>query len=327
MNQLAKRNQQYYNPEPIVYHAEIDTIEALTDTLQELRNQPAISGSKAIGYALNAQLKIINSVNSATLVDSSFDLIFAEFKKAVSIAAKGEERALIREKVHIYMNSYIFFLDAKLKHSFKRDDEDTDELMEQAAHAIVENSADVMMLAGGAGIGKVAVPKIAGAILQKSKQKPGLIKKLVRWINKEKRQKQETANFHRTLDFLFKKLDKHKKIIGQSDITAGLVSRWTPEVHKFRTESTEIGIAGIVAGFSLTGGLGYLYLAFVKMQSFADLLQLESAAKMKYIVGFVLISFLLSYISSKIINSLVVKNQLRKLEKFFTESDYLLDEK
>lgn len=87
---------------------EIHSLNDLKDVIQNLKYKNSHSISPEIIASLNVQLHIINLINSATLVDSSFDLIFADFKKAIKNSNGAIKTEQIREKLHVFISNYIF---------------------------------------------------------------------------------------------------------------------------------------------------------------------------------------------------------------------------
>lgn len=296
--------------------SKVESLAQLKTALQELKLEEISKNPNAIHSTLNVQMHIINMVNSSTLVDSSFDLIFAELKKALKYTKDEIERENIREKISLYINSYIFFLDAKLRYAFKKDEEDTEALIEEAAAILAENSVDVLLLASGGKVAKIAISKIAAEILKRGKDKPGLIKKIWRWYNKEQRQKSETANFHNTLDFLFKKLERHKNSIGKSDIIAGLINRWTPEVTACRITEGHFSISGLAITSFLTAAIGTLLFIFIKGGSPLDIF-LNQDTKIIFLIGFVAIVLIMTPIISTYIYNKKIKKNIENLENYF----------
>ena len=295
----------------------VESLEQLKTALQELKLEEISKNPNAIHTTLNVQMHIINMVNSSTLVDSSFDLIFAELKKALKYTKDEIERENIREKISLYINSYIFFLDAKLRYAFKKDEEDTEALIEEAAAILAENSVDVLLLASGGKVAKIAISKIAAEILKKGKDKPGLIKKIWRWYNKEQRQKSETANFHNTLDFLFKKLERHKNSIGKSDIIAGLINRWTPEVTSCRTKNGHFSAVGFLLALFSTSLVAILLFIFLKGGSLEDILLQNQETKILYLVVFVAIVLLITPLISTLLYNKKIRKNIENLENYF----------
>ena len=73
---------------------QIESLEQLKSTIENIKIGDVSSKSQALHTTLGLQLKVINLINKSTLVDSSFDLIFTDFKKALREAIDEEEKEL-----------------------------------------------------------------------------------------------------------------------------------------------------------------------------------------------------------------------------------------
>ena len=88
---------------------QITTIEEFENALRTLKQ----GASASLISALNAQLQVIQYIQSPKLVDSSFDLLFSNLRKSVRATTK-EQRGVVRERAQLMIHNYIFFLQAKL---------------------------------------------------------------------------------------------------------------------------------------------------------------------------------------------------------------------
>ena len=75
--------------------------------------QIAETANESLAAALNAQIQVLRYVQSPKLYDSSFDLLFANVRKAIKMTDSSKEREMIREKSVVMINNYIFFMQAK----------------------------------------------------------------------------------------------------------------------------------------------------------------------------------------------------------------------
>ena len=87
----------------------VNSLEEFESTLRGLQK----GASESLACALNAQLQVIQYIQSPKLVDSSFDLLFANLRKSIR-ATPRTQREFVRERAHLMMHNYIFFLQAKL---------------------------------------------------------------------------------------------------------------------------------------------------------------------------------------------------------------------
>lgn len=299
---------------------QIETLEQLKTTIENIKLGDVSSKSQALHTTLGLQLKVINLINKSTFVDSSFDLILADFKKALRESINEEEREIIREKVQLYIHNYIFFLDAKLCYFIKKDKHNEEEILIEAANLLAENSADLLLLASGAGTTKVVVSKLAKEILLKAKENPGLIKKLMSWIKKEERQREATLNFIQTIDLLYKKLDYHKNSIGKSDLIHGLLTRWSEDVITYRTNTDKFNIFGLILGLISSIYISILFMEFYFDSKITDFIQLSLSNKLILTGTLVILTIILSLLFSKNINNFFNKSRVKKLINFYFNS-------
>lgn len=302
-----------------IQEIKIESLDQLKTTLENITLDDVSSSSKALHTTLTLQLKVVNQINASTLIDSSFDLIFADFKKALKLSTDEYERDIIREKVQLFIHSYIFFLDAKLCYMLKKDKENGEELLSKAANLLAENSADLILLASGRGAGKVIVSKLAKEILTKAKNDPNLIKKVINWYNKEERQRNASNNFLKTLDLLFKKLDNHKKSLGKSDIIHGLFERWTKDIIDYRTSGVKISGLGFFIGLCITMLIVSLSLTFFLNVNINNVMDFSLKNKIYIAIFCTILTIIISLISSKFIDRLIVKIKINKLKKHYAD--------
>ena len=297
---------------------QIESLEQLKSTIENIKIGDVSSKSQALHTTLGLQLKVINLINKSTLVDSSFDLIFTDFKKGLREAIDEEEKELIKDKVQLYIHNYIFFLDAKLCYFIKKDKQNEEELLTEAANLLAENSADLLLLASGLGAPKVVISKLAKEILSKAKDNPGLIKKLMNWIKKEERQKEATLNFIQTIDLLYKKLDYHKNSIGKSDLINGLLTRWSEDVITYRANINKFNIWGLLLGIIFSICTTILFMYFYFDTKFTDFTLLSLSNKLVLTCVFFVLTFIISLLFSKVFNKLSHKSKVDKLIQFYS---------
>lgn len=203
--------------------------------------QIAETANESLAAALNAQIQVLRYVQSPKLYDSSFDLLFANVRKAIKMTDSSKERELIREKSVVMINNYIFFMQAKIDYDTAVQRSEYESLMEEAVLALGESVADVATAAATAGTGTAAKAAMKQAVVnslmkEQAKGKDGLLLKFMRWWNKDSALKQKQEEFVETIYSLIGKLAKNKKIIGKSDIIAGLIERYTEDIAEHYTQ-------------------------------------------------------------------------------------------
>ena len=213
--------------------------------------QIAETANESLAAALNAQIQVLKYVQSPKLYDSSFDLLFANVRKAIKMTDSSKERELIREKAVVMLNNYVFFMQAKIDYDTAVQRKEYATLMEDAVMTLGESVADIATAAATAGAGvaakasaKVAIKKavVDSFAKQMGKGEDGIVEKFVRWCNKSSALQQRNEEFLETLFSLFCKLEKHKKLIGHSNIISGLIERHAGDIvnHYMKEEAEEI---------------------------------------------------------------------------------------
>ena len=250
--------------------------------LQEVEvalQQIAETANESLAAALNAQIQVLKYVQSPKLYDSSFDLLFANVRKAIKMTDSSKEKEVIREKAVVMLNNYVFFMQAKIDYDTAVQREEYATLMEDAIVTLGESVADIATAAAtaGAGVAAKASAKVAikNAVVnsfakQMGKGEDGIVAKFVRWCNKSSALQQRNEEFLETLFSLFCKLAKHKKLIGKSSIISGLIERHAGDIvnHYMNEEAEEIAestkknnenvIKGGVSGFLVWLGIAFL---------------------------------------------------------------------
>jgi len=223
-----------------VSNREIKTIEGMESYLEEMVKYANIS----VEAALNAQLQVLRYVQSPKLYDSSFDLLFANVKKALKYAESPQMCDKIREKTSVMINNYVFFMKAKLQYEIEVNRKEQEGLMADATSMLVKSCVDIVALAAessGNISTDIVILKVANNFLASSQSGDNFFKRVVRWWHKEKRTQEKTDEFYETLGSLVKKLYKHRKVIGQSDLIAGLIGNYAKELTDFDT-GNRVGI-------------------------------------------------------------------------------------
>ncbi|MBE6200529.1 MAG: hypothetical protein E7138_09625 [Rikenellaceae bacterium] len=248
---------------PTVQLTKAQNIQDVEVALQQI----AETANESLAAALNAQIQVLRYVQSPKLYDSSFDLLFANVRKAIKMTDSSKEREMIREKSVVMINNYIFFIQAKIDYDTAVQRSEYESLMEDAVLTLGESVADVATAAASVdnGVSKTAMVNSVVNSLKKgmSKGDNSLSSQITRWWNKEKAIKQKQGEFFETLYSLFGKLYKHRKLIGKSDIIANLIERYIDDVanHIYNTEYIQASINKLRKGYSITGGLWFIFVS------------------------------------------------------------------
>lgn len=84
----------------------VNSIEEFESCLKELQK----GASESLASALNAQLQVVQYIQSPKLIDSSFDLFFANLRRSIKSAPNNVRKENIQERTQLMIHNYIFFL-------------------------------------------------------------------------------------------------------------------------------------------------------------------------------------------------------------------------
>lgn len=233
---------------------QITTIEEFENSLRELRK----GASESLVNALNAQLQVIQYVQSPKLVDSSFDLLFSNLRKAIRATSK-EQRRIVRERAQLMIHNYIFFLQAKLDYMIEDHFAVGKEVLIQATENIV-TAAQELLQEGGV---SMELDQYAIATKIVSKFDRNFIQKVWDFFFGSSYIQQKYEDLMETLYLLFKKFKRNRKLIGESDIIPELIHRYRNEVATYKNQ-TVLDLFSIDNWFTIlistVFGWGFLFL-------------------------------------------------------------------
>jgi hypothetical protein len=121
----------------------VNSLEEFESTLRGLQK----GASESLVCALNAQLQIIQYIQSPKLVDSSFDLLFSNLRKSIRSTPK-DQREIVRERAQLMIHNYIFFLQAKLDYMIEDHSAVGKEVLIQATENIVTAAQELLQEGG-----------------------------------------------------------------------------------------------------------------------------------------------------------------------------------
>ena len=210
---------------------EISTLEEFKGHLKEVLQEDS---SKSLENTLKAQLLVIQYIESPKLIDSSFDLLFANLRKAVKYSSDSVERDDIQEKAQLMIHNYIFFLQAKLDYMYDNQRKATREILEQATEKVIEGAMESIKQVNPALPVPVNIAIVAKQIVGKFDR--NFIQKiwgLIFGICEAERKNRELME---TLSLLFDKFVRYKHVIGKSDIIPGIIYRYGSAVVWYRNK-------------------------------------------------------------------------------------------
>lgn len=223
-----------------VTKVEIHSIEEMDAFLGELQQ----TASESVAAALAAQLQVIRYVSSPQLINSSFDLLFQNLKKSINYAESPQQQAKIKEKGVLMIQNYVFFMNAKLKYAIEDNRREGERLFNEAGMQLSKSVIEVASLATGpAGTAMRVV--VAKNLFENKEAVTGLFANLINFFSRKMQAAKKQAEFYESIHSLILKLDKHKELIGQSDLMSGLIHNYAEELTTFAVADTAIEIENL----------------------------------------------------------------------------------
>lgn len=205
----------------------------------ECLNALAVQANKSVASALRAQVQVIKYISTPELSGSTFDLFFKNLKNALTQCEDEEDAYEVREKAGLMLNNFIFFTRAKIEWELAVNRRAAEDLFVHAANELGQIVCEVCVLATttpAVGATTVAVQKISQLFFNPDEHGDTLFKKAARWMFKGSRTAKKEANFARTLDALADKLVKHRDIIGENNLIAGIYENYYELLMQYHSD-------------------------------------------------------------------------------------------
>lgn len=241
-----------YKTDPPTSTTAITKVEDISSLLTNLQS----SANESLSAALTAQLQVVRYIQTPELIGSTFDILLQSTKKAIKYANSDTLCEQIRERTALMINSYIFFMQAKLDAQYmvlqednKKSRENTRQLISEAAEMLSESIVRIAALAGTGGASEI--PALKAEITQvvvnhiftkQDEKKKGFFSRVVDWfcqkdrlIERELEHEEQLNDFYKVLEEVFEKLERRKNTIGRNDLIAELINRYKyPIISKWQ---------------------------------------------------------------------------------------------
>ncbi len=240
--------------------AECKTPIDVADYLLAIEKQ---SNAEVLIYTIKAQLQTLQIINGYKLSASVVDLFFQNLHRALKLCGNEEEKAGLRARMAIMLNSMVFFMQAKIIFLEDKASEDGRDLLKQGcvmlAEAVAETAADAerekvsksivenmrdgvvdMATGGEAYAAKLAMQLFKN--LTKTKNLP-FFKRLIDRKGKLEEIEKQQYEFELFLENTFHKISRYRNLLGKSIIMAELVRRHTDKLS-MRDEGYAVNTSG-----------------------------------------------------------------------------------
>ncbi|MFJ1383241.1 hypothetical protein ACILD6_04195 [Capnocytophaga canimorsus] len=276
--------------------------------------------SQSLSAALKAQLEVLNYVSSPKLLDSSFDLLFANLNKSLKFAQPFEIEN-IREKTQLIVHNYIFFLQAKLDYQTECNKKQRREILVETTEKVLSLAEDFLREGKSLDDDSTVNKKDIAESIVKQFDK-NFLTKVWEFVFGKEDTTQKTVEFYQTLSLLFRKLGRHSKMIGESIILSELIERYKDDICKFRNIQLlkHFNSFGRFISFLFistiicTIGFGIISLLVNAIYGISDFYANEKALKFFYLSILLIPLFFYIYVRVVMFFS---KKELTKLAKIF----------
>lgn len=231
-NELSQNTEQF---DADLQDRNIDTIQELSEFLTEVKENE--NSDTALAHALNAQLQVLNAINSPSLSCSVYDLMLDSLKKAVEKAKSPEEKKEYQRSAAIMTNSMVFFMEAKLHWEENKWSKTGQELLKNACNLVAESSVALLKIKTGS----VILSSDLGIEMFENLMSNvgGFFSKVVDWFAKWGQIEQYEREFYKFLLNLSEKMHKYHDIYGNQALLGELLLRYKNELVKNSNDKTE----------------------------------------------------------------------------------------
>ena len=222
-NELSQNAEQF---DADLQSRNISTIQELSGFLTEVKENE--NSDTALAYALNAQLQVLNAINSPSLSCSVYDLMLDSLKKAVEKTKSPEEKEEYQRSAAIMTNSMVFFMEAKLHWEEDKWSKTGQELLKNACNLVAESSSALLKIKTGS----VLLSSDLGIEMFENLMSNvgGFFSKVIDWFGKSQRIEQYEDEFYKFLLNLSDKLHKYHSIYGNQALLGELILRYKDEL-------------------------------------------------------------------------------------------------
>lgn len=181
---------------------------------------------------LKAQLIVVKNISTPELVGTSLDTLFKSIKSALKQSKTEIEKKEIQEKGSLIIQNFVFFNRAKLSYIIDKNKKEAEQLFNDAGKMLANSVVDVTMNSVQGGFNPVTV---GISIFSQAGKNPDLMLKIFNFFFKKNETGEKEKEFFEGLSLLFDKLGKHKRLIGESDIIAGMIDNYKLKLIEHKT--------------------------------------------------------------------------------------------
>jgi predicted nucleic acid-binding Zn-ribbon protein len=198
---------------------EVATIPQLKDQLLAMRD--AENSDAALTYAVEAQLQVLDVLNSPAMTSSCFELMIESLYKALQKTPDEQQQKELQYRAAIMAQNMIFFMEAKLRYEENKHSEQGKALLKKGCSLLAESASGIMTggISGGVKI-------MSGKLFDNLMHEDGFFNMLFDFITKKERIEKNNKEFDDFIVNFFGKLDRYRSIFGKSILLSELVHRY-----------------------------------------------------------------------------------------------------
>ena len=201
---------------------EIISIPKLEDFLVSLKDK---ENETALSYAIQAQLKVLEVIQSPEITISIFDLFLELLDTSIKLTENKIQKNIIQQKSAVMINSMVFFMEAKICYENKKWTEEGLDLLKQGCNMLADS-----------------IPVIANMVITKGKsiavdgkqlydnllQDRTFLNRIISYFSgeQEKKVRKMKKDFRIFMLDLLNKLCIYKELFGRSILLAELFKRY-----------------------------------------------------------------------------------------------------
>jgi tetratricopeptide (TPR) repeat protein len=198
---------------------EIDSIPELKTHLLALRD--AKDTGEALTYAVEAQLQVLDTLNSPSMASGTFDLMIESLHHALELTDDPAQRKDLQKRAAIMANSLVFFMEAKLRYEENKHSQEGKALLEKGCSLLADSASTIMT--GGL---KAGVKIVGGKLFDNLMQDDSFFSMLWDFINRKERIEKAQSEFNEFLANFIDKLGRHRNLFGKSVALSELVYQY-----------------------------------------------------------------------------------------------------
>jgi len=237
INQIADKEKQTKMPQNIKSNVQVlNTISDVEHFLQDTSSN--YSGS--ISNAIKAQIQVLRFVQNPAMVSSMLDLFLENLSLSLKQADERNLQMNIKKQGALMIQSFVFFLDAKIEFEKSNNKKRGRELVLRSADMLAQSVQAMLQLAAAqqgnipAGINAVnLVNDIVKNALQSDAEGSSFLTKVIKWFQDRNEIAEKEEVFYKIIDDTISKIYRRRSLFGKSDLLSGLVLRYQDElIHR-----------------------------------------------------------------------------------------------